>query len=294
MRRLLLTSSLLALIAVAGCGKNAEESSAPSERVAAAHDRAEAPGAPNINLAAAPGVAFTYGYNFVLPDKTIADVQEAHAAACEKLGPSQCRITGMRYTLLDDDRISAELSFKLAPELARAFGKEGIAVVEKAAGKLVNAEISGEDVTPTIDNAKRISSDVVTRLAAIETKLKAGGLGDAARSELENQAALLRDQLTLAKGSKTGAEALLASTPMTFEYNGDIGFSLGGNPVGNAVHSAWSSLATMIAFVLTAVGVTLPWILLIALLIALSRSRLGLALRRFVRGQPTPALVAGG
>ncbi len=284
MRRLLLSASLAALIATAGC-KGAEPS-AESREPAAAAENADARAAPDISLAAAPGVAFTYNYSFVLPDKGIAAVQEAHAAACEKLGPSQCRITGMRYSLLDDERTSAELDFKLAPELARAFGKEGIAAVEKAEGKLVNAEISGDDVSYTIDSAKRTGAGATARLAQIEAKLKAGGMGDEARSELEAQAAALRDQLSSAKDSKAGAEAQLASTPMVFNYTGDLGFSLGGNPLGEAVHSAWSSFATMLWFVLLALGVTLPWALLGALLIALWRSRILLALRRFVRGKP--------
>ncbi len=288
MRRLLLSTSLIALIAIAGCGKKAEESSVQRQPSIASAQNDDSLGAPDINIAAAPGVAFRYSYSFVLPDKAIAAVQEGHAAACEKLGPNQCRITGMRYSLLDDERITAELDFKLAPELARNFGKEGIAAVEKAAGKLVNAEINGDDVGSTIDNAKHSAADAATRLSAIEAKLKAGGLGDQARSELEAQAAQLRDQIASAKDNKVGAEALLASTPMTFDYTGDIGFSLGGNPVGDAVHSAWTSFSSMIWFVLMAIGVVLPWALLGALLIALWRSRPGLAMRRFLRGKPKP------
>ena len=284
MRRLLHSASLVALIATGGC--KAAEPSAESREPAAAAENADARAAPDISLAAAPGVAFNYSYSFVLPDKGISAIQEIHAAACEKLGPSQCRITGLRYSLLDDERTSAELDFKLAPELARAFGKDGIAAVEKAAGKLVNAEITGDDVSNTIDSAKRSGADAAARLAQIEAKLKAGGFGDEARSELEAQAAALRDQLSSAKDSKAGAEAQLASTPMVFNYTGDTGFSLGGNPLGEAVHSAWSSFATMLWFVLLAIGVVLPWALLGALLIALWRSRPLLALRRFVRGKP--------
>lgn len=288
MRRLLLSTALVALVTLAGC-KKADESTDRREPAASMAESAAGGGAPDISLSAAPGVAFTYRYSFVLPDKGIAAVQETHAAACEKLGPSQCRITGMRYSLLDDDRTSAELDFKLAPELARAFGKQGIAAVEKAAGKLVDAEINGDDVSTTIDGAKRTGADAAKRLTEIEGKLKAGGLGDEARSELEAQAAALRDQLASAKDSKAGAEAQLASTPMTFNYTGDIGFSLGGNPVGEAVRSAWSSFSTMIWFMLMGIGVVLPWALLGALLIALWRSRPGLALRRFLRGELKPA-----
>ena len=42
--------------------------------------------APGIVPTAAPGVAFAYTYGFRMPDAAISGAQEAHAAACEKLG----------------------------------------------------------------------------------------------------------------------------------------------------------------------------------------------------------------
>src|SRR4051812_2612282 len=60
---------------------------------------AGAPEPPDIAPRAAPGVAFNYRYAFRLPPKRIAQVQEEHAQACEKLGVARCRITGMLYRL---------------------------------------------------------------------------------------------------------------------------------------------------------------------------------------------------
>lgn len=291
MRRFLLATSLVAMMTVSACGKKAERSEELTTRGATAVDVVQAARtpsiiAPGIDPRAAPGVAFTYLYDFVLPDKSIAAVQESHASACEKLGPTQCRITGMRYTLLDDERISAKLEFKVSPVLARAFGKEGIATVEKASGKLVDAEINGTDVAPTIETAQQIGGDAATQLAEVERKLAAGKHGDDERAELQAQARELRAQVANAKTEKVAAQAQLASTPMSFSYEGDAGFSLGGNPVGDAFHATWGSLSSMIWFVLTAVGVALPWVLLGALLLAIWRSRPGQALRKFVRGNP--------
>lgn len=295
MRQFLLTFSLVALLSVTACAKKAEESGYSEDRRVDTVDVRQPPHpasmvAPGIDPRSAPGVAFSYRYDFVLPDKSIAAVQEVHAAVCEKLGPTQCRITGMRYTLLDDQRISANLELKLAPELARAFGKDGIAAVEKAAGKLVNAEITGNDVGATIEAAKQTGVDAASQLAETERKLRAGGLGDEERAQLEAQAGDLRAQIASTKSEKTVAQAQLASTPMAFSYEGDIGFSLGGNPVGEALHATWASLSGMIWFVLTAVGVALPWVLLAALLLVLWRSRPGLALRKFLRGKSREAV----
>ncbi len=288
-RPLLLAPPMLLIAALGGC-----KSSEPTSAEQSADREAPAAEAPDINIKAAPGVAFAYRYDFVVPDSAISAVQEAHASACEKLGPGQCRITGMRYSLLDEEKVSAQLQFKLAPQLARSFGKEGMAAIEKAAGKLVDAQIDGDDVAPVINAARTQGNDAVARLAAIEARLKAGGLGDEARSELESQAATLRDQIASAKASQGDAQAQLASTPMTFNYAGDASFTLGGNPLGEALRSGWSSFSSMIWFVLMTIGLLLPWAVLLALLTVGWRSRPGLVLRRFLRGKNTQEEVAEG
>ena len=64
---------------------------------------------PDVAPTAAPGVAWKYAYDFQLPDSTIDRVQEQHASECEGLGITRCRITGLRYTVNDDNAVSAML-----------------------------------------------------------------------------------------------------------------------------------------------------------------------------------------
>lgn len=280
MRESPIRAALLAATALLSACSQRDEPRQTSESVAVdiAQDRAAPPAAersglrvPGISPQAAPGVAFSYRYRFVLPDEAIAGVQEQHAAACEKLGPNQCRITGMRYTLLDEDEVRAVLDFKLSPELARQFGKDGITAVEKARGKLVDAAIEGEDVGSQISASQQRSAGLKAELTRIEQRLAAGGLGDSERVELQQQAERLRQQMAGEQGGRAEGEERLASTPMHFDYTGDAGFTLGGNPFGDAAHSAWASFVTMISFVLLAVGVSLPWLGLLALVIYLLR-----------------------
>jgi hypothetical protein len=68
---------------------------------------------PDIAPSAAPGVAFAYGYDFKLADERISALQEIHAAECEKLGIARCRITGLRYTVGENEQVSAMLQVKL-------------------------------------------------------------------------------------------------------------------------------------------------------------------------------------
>lgn len=290
-------TSSLAIAAVLGCMllsacKKEEAPVAESRDLSAEAPTGFAP--PAIAIKAAPGVAFRYNYTFVLPDKSISAIQEQHAAACEKLGVTQCRITGMHYRLIEEDRVAADLQFKLAPELARQFGKDGIAAVERAAGKLVEASIEGEDVGAQIGQSQGRSTDLQTRLKEIEAKLAAGSAKDAERAQLESEAAAIREQLASEKQVRSEGTAQLASTPMTFEYTGNTVFAFGDSPFGDAWISTVNSARTVFAGALLIIGTALPWLLLILLAIALWRTRPLLALRRFVLGRsatsrPVPA-----
>lgn len=245
--------------------------------------------APGISVTAAPGVAFSYRYAFVVPDKTISALQEQHAGACEKLGPARCRITGMRYTLGEADHVSGRLEFKLAPDIARQFGKDGIAAVEQAAGKLVDARIEGRDVDAQITASQGRSGTLRAELARIEAQLASGKPDDAERAELQSRAATLREQLTAESSTRSEGEEALANTPMEYVYAGDAGFSFGSNPFADAGDTAWASFTTMVSVVLLVLGAGLPWVLLLAVLLFAWRSRPGRWLKARIQGKPRSA-----
>ncbi len=229
---------------------------------------------PNVSPSAAPGVAFNYRHAFRVPDAKIAGVQEEHAAACETLGLSRCRITGMRYTLEDEDEVRASLAFKLDPIIARKFGKDAIASVAKAEGILVDSQIEGVDAGSEISASQRRSADVSSNLDRIEKRLAAGGMKDRERTELQEQAARMREQLSAETDTRRAGEASLATTPMEFSYSGGEGIpGFGrGNPFADAWDSAVSNFAMVSSFLLLAIGVLLPWAMLGVLLVALWRT----------------------
>src|SRR4051812_31435545 len=120
---------ILALFLI-GCSRATPDEAGQAGSHAVSLDLAEEPanGAEGSNVAptAVAGVAMTYAYSFLLPVQQVAAAQEKHAMQCEALGPARCRITGMKYHAGRNRTISAETSFKLAPELARHFGKQGV------------------------------------------------------------------------------------------------------------------------------------------------------------------------
>jgi Sec-independent protein translocase protein TatA len=240
--------------------------------VSAASDAASAAAGPAINITAAPGVAFNYRYAYRLPNAKISAVQEEHAQMCEKLGISRCKITGLRYRLLDNEDISAALELKLDPTLARQFGKDAATVVGKAEGMVVDTDISGVDVGGTINAAGRSIAQMRDELAKIEAQLK-GKLNEEARYDLQARASELREQINGTKAQKADAEESLATTPMVFNYgSGSVipGFD-GASPVSEGFKAGINSFMTMIGVILLISLSALPWLALVAVLMWLWR-----------------------
>lgn len=290
-QRLLLTTAVIGLVfGTAACSQREESSedlrTFDVQEQAAPEASSEAPRAPGIVPTAAPGVAFNYRYGFVLPDASISAAQEAHAAACERLGLTRCRITGMTYQLDDRDRVSATLALAIDPLLARGFGKDAIAVIEKQEGKLRYAEITGEDQNPALDDAARRQGSASRTIVQLEDDL-AKATKENERVQLREQIRQLRAEIEAAKSSAAESEAKVQRTPMTFAYHGGgasgRGFA-GENPVTEAWYLFVDSMATLVGLGLKALAVAAPWLLLLFAVVLAWRSRLGRAVRRWWMG----------
>lgn len=258
---------LLLLLTAAGCSqgpnREASETSAP-QNSADMDAAAESSAGPNVAVTAAPGVAFHYRYAFRLPVDRVQSVQEQHAQACEKLGIARCRITDLRY-LATGDNIQASLSFKLDPSLAREFGKQGIDAVVRAEGKLVEAEISGEDVGSKIAAATRGEGELEDELKRVEAQLARPGLRGAERAELQVQAQQLREQMRGSRATRSEQQQSLATTPMVFSYGS-------GDPSGRpsfrrATGDAIDNFLGGLAWIFVALITLLPWAVVTGLLV---------------------------
>jgi hypothetical protein len=290
MRRLLWTCAALALVpGLSSCSSPREEASEDlktfdvESEPPAVQEEARAPG---IVPTAAPGVAFNYRYGFRLPDANISATQEEHAAACEKLGLTRCRITGMTYRLDDRDRVDATLAISIDPLLARGFGRDAIAAVEKRDGRLRYAEITGEDQNPALDEAARRQGSASHTIAQLEADLAKATMENE-RVQLREQIRQLRAEIEAAQSSAAESEAKIQRTPMTFSYRGGgasgRGFA-GENPVTEAWYLFVDSLATLVSFLLKGLAVLLPWLILALLFFLGWRSRPGRKLRDWWRG----------
>ena len=278
--RIYLPLTIPFVVLLAACGQQSEErASAPesSPADAPAMDMAEydvstppteastrAPRAPGITPTAAPGVAFNYRYGFRLPAQRIAEVQEQHALACEKMGIDRCRITGMHYRLVNDGDIEGMLAFKLDPAAARKFGKDGIDLVARAEGMLVEAQITGEDAGSEISAATRSEARLQEELRAVEEQLKRAGLRSPERAELQMQAERLRESIRANQSTREEKRESLAKTPLVFRYgSGDLAPGFDNEaPIGKALENAGDNIVSGVAAFLLILGSLLPWLAL--------------------------------
>jgi hypothetical protein len=276
-------SILLAATLLAACSDNSDralrrpaDSKSFDVQQEPASDMAENAAAPGVDVTAAPGVAFDYRYAFRLPANKISEVQEAHAQACEKLGIDKCRITGMRYRLVDQKDVEAMLALRLDPKLARQFGKDATGVVQKSDGMLVDQEITGEDVGSRIAAAGKSEAELREELARIEAELSRkvpmirGNVAPQAavdRQSLLDRAEEIRRQLRELGERKDSDKQALAGTPMVFNYgSGSVvpGFDVR-SPLRDALQTSGYNLIGGFAAILVIVLTLLPWLLVAGL-----------------------------
>lgn len=177
--------SVVALLLCSCSAKNGQAGRQPNES-------ADTSSPPDISPTSAPGVAFNYAYEFSLADDRIAATQEAHASACEHLGLARCRITGMSYSVDQNQQITAELDLKLDPLIAREFGKSAQQTVVGQHGELIRLDIGSSDEGQAIATATKQKDATSTQLAQLQQELARTKPGTPARANLLNQAQSLQ------------------------------------------------------------------------------------------------------
>lgn len=182
-------------------------------------------------------------------------------------------MTGMSYEQPNEGEVTARLDFLLAPDIAQQFGSDAVGLVEKADGQLANATVNGENAGAQIELSQHTSAGLQAELARLQTRLKSPGMSADERSELNQRIDALQQILTGEKDLRQQKEASIATTPVSFAYGSAGLFNSGGNPLGTAAEASLGSMSKMLAFVMTLVGILLPWALLVGLIALLIRQR---------------------
>jgi hypothetical protein len=197
--------------------------------------------------------------------------------------------------MVRENEVEAQTQFRLDPGIARKFGADALASVEKAEGVLADASIAGEDVGGRIEQSQQRSAGAAAEVERLESRLKQGGLDRTERAELQRQIAGLRGQLGEERQSRRDGEAKIAMTSVVFNYAGNGGLPGIGheNPFATAGETFMRSGGTALSFILTLGAAILPWGIVLGLLVLLWRSNAAVSLRRRLGGKPAPDTPAG-
>jgi hypothetical protein len=288
MRRAMMTAALLSATALTACSQapdDRRDASASSEAVAsdaatpATRDAAASASAdaadivPGLDNLATSGVALTYSFAFRLADDKVAEAQDRHLRACEQLGQVHCVVGDVAFDRNENGTVSGRTSFLLDPAMARNFVRDANSAVASLDGETLTSSVRGEELARGINDSQTTSARLGTDVARLRQRLARPGLSTGERRDLQAQIDAIDDQLRSEETNRRGAERRLANTPVAFDYSGTTGFAGidSGRPFASAWSASSSSVASAGAVLLTLLGIALPWLLIIAGIVAAIR-----------------------
>lgn len=224
-----------------------------------------------------PQLAYTYILGYRMPGSAIADVQRAHLALCNRLGPARCQLVSMQRSSNEQGDANANLKLRVASALAQSFSAELGRAASAAGGRAADASVTADDVSKDlVDTDARIRQReiLVSRLTDM-LRNRQGRVSELV--EAERSVAQAQEELDQAKGWLGELRGRVAFSDFTINYV----------PVAAAAPSpqtfagqlsdavAQSGIAVLVSFrtVLLIAIFVLPWLVLATPVVLLLRAR---------------------
>ncbi|WP_431470229.1 hypothetical protein [Sphingosinithalassobacter sp. LHW66-3] len=209
---------------------------------------------------AATGSPFDYRYAFRLPGDRVKPVLESNADACDRLGEQRCRVLAVRYRVKDASRVTAVLTVKIDPAIARAFGDAVTEAVASADGQLVDTEIAGGELT-----ARRTASLTDRLQQALEEAEQRPGPEAAARADR------IRAALATISEVQDGRAESYATAPVLITYESSNALTPLGSTPDASFRNAGETLEKSVAGVVQLLAGVGPWLVLMIVIVFLLR-----------------------
>lgn len=232
------------------------------------------------NPSAASYLAYSYNYGYELPAKAVSPTMQAHAKTCMEAGPNICQVLNSNTSGGHNNYASAQLRLRAEPEWLKTFSNEMSESVKEAKGKMVNSNVSAEDLTRSI-------LDTDARLKAQKTlRTRLEGLLETRDAKLPDLLALERELARVQGEIESQTTRLnvlkkrVSMSVVNINYQSESVAVSGGTftPITNALKGFFGELSYGIAGVIEFFARILPWLIFVILP--------GLwLLRRFWRGR---------
>ena len=260
-------------IALAGCSKGPDRHEAVQMQ---AYDVAPAPpgivaqppqATPAPITVTVPQIAYSYRYDFRLPEPAVARAQAAHVALCDRLGPARCQLVASQSGGGENETAAASLKLRVASALARQFGADLGAVVAREGGRPVSSSIAAEDVSKAIvdtDARLRQRTLLVTRLTEV-LRTHSGKVSELV--EAERSVAAAQEEIDQARGELADLRGRVAMSTVEISYRA-IAPTIDAPRTGvsDAVAQSWSIFVLGLGALLSTAIYLLPWAVLAGLL----------------------------
>ena len=240
-----------------------------------------------------PQLAYSYRYGFRLPSDRVAETQKAHAAACEKLGPTRCRVISLSQSG-DENRHYGELKLSVEAKRARSFAADLGGIVSGKGGEQIDAGMTAEDLSKQIVDtdarirAKTLLAERLTQLLAT----RGGSVADLVAAE--RALSQVQEELDQARTWLAEMKGRVAMSDMTITYSSTPTASSSLlSPVREAVSSAGEILGFSVGALIRFLVAALPWLLVLWGAVKLYRKLGGRWPRwKWRRGAPVPTAEA--
>lgn len=247
---------------------------AVGEAAASAQDASASAPAANVPVAA-PMLAYSYRYGLLLPPGRVREVVGAHEAACVQAGFRQCQVVSSSVTAYGEE-MRAELVMRAAPGWLGPFRQRLAKDVQAADGRVLRSEVDSEDLSRQIVDVEatlRAKTALRDRLQVLLAS-RPGKLSELL--EVERELARVQGELDSIRSQLAVLRGRVATSEITLTYESQSVLAPSGawrplaDAAGNFIEIVALSLSAMLVFA----AWTLPWLLLLAAVLWLFRSRL--------------------
>lgn len=261
-----LATSLGVLLAasalLSACGRKSEVSAPQTFNDAAVRVNLTRPSPPDPKLPGqtdgAPLLAYSYSFAILAPSGEIASLQKRQEAACSAAGSRVCQVLATSLGGVKGSFATAHLELRASRAWIEAFRAGLPSTVRSSNGQIISTEVTAEDLTHAIVDTE----------AAVATKI---ALRDKLKSMINSKAAKLSDLIELeAKLSQIQGEIdqqsaelsvnqeRVALSKVEINYN-----SAGADSLALSLDRVGSNLIASLAFIVDALSLGLPVLLLL-------------------------------
>ena len=243
----------------------------PPPQAQAPQQSAQQPGGPSPVLY----LAYSYQRGLKLPGDRLIGVMDSHVQACQQAGPRLCQLINSNRTGDPETYLSGNVQMRAEPAWLRGFMGGLERQADQAGGRIISQSTSTEDLTRSIVDteaqlrAKKTLRDRLQQLLAT----RPGRLSDLL--EAERALAQVQGEIDAVESGLAVMRTRVAMSELTLSYESQAEPLRSDlfEPLIEALANFFGWIVKGFAAIITVIAVALPWALLAALILWLTRKQ---------------------